>query len=140
MYSPTPPARGGFPALPVLLGVGGLVFGLIAGCGAGYGMGAADTTATPRPPARAAEVASAPVASTPPAPKKVRVTVTVTKTVKPKRTHSAPAAPPAQPRTDPHFGTCAAANAAGYGPYRQGVDPEYDWYTDRDHDGVVCES
>jgi hypothetical protein len=41
--------------------------------------------------------------------------------------------------TDPRFSTCAAANAAGYGPYRSGVDPEYDWYQDRDGDGVDCE-
>jgi hypothetical protein len=27
-----------------------------------------------------------------------------------------------------------------YGSYRSGVDPEYGWYTDRDHDGVVCET
>ncbi|WP_406829772.1 DUF1524 domain-containing protein [Pedococcus sp. KACC 23699] len=42
-------------------------------------------------------------------------------------------------RTDPQFRTCREANAAGYGPYRRGVDPEYDWYQDRDHDGLVCE-
>jgi hypothetical protein len=30
--------------------------------------------------------------------------------------------------------------AAGLGPYYRGVDPEYDWYTDADGDGVVCES
>lgn len=41
--------------------------------------------------------------------------------------------------TDPRFGTCKAANAAGYGPYRQGTDPEYDWYRDADNDGLVCE-
>jgi hypothetical protein len=42
--------------------------------------------------------------------------------------------------TDPQFGTCGEANDNGYGPYRSGVDPEYDWYDDRDDDGVVCES
>jgi len=41
--------------------------------------------------------------------------------------------------TDPRFKTCKAAIAAGYGPYQQGVDPEYDWYRDADHDGVDCE-
>ena len=41
--------------------------------------------------------------------------------------------------TDPRFPSCAKANAAGYGPYREGSDPEYDWYQDRDSDGVVCE-
>lgn len=40
---------------------------------------------------------------------------------------------------DPRFPTCKAANAAGYGPYRQGADPEYDWYRDADHDGLDCE-
>jgi Excalibur calcium-binding domain len=40
--------------------------------------------------------------------------------------------------TDPRFGSCAAANRAGYGPYRRG-DAEYRWYEDRDGDGVVCE-
>ncbi|WP_344807763.1 GmrSD restriction endonuclease domain-containing protein [Microlunatus ginsengisoli] len=42
-------------------------------------------------------------------------------------------------RTDPRFPTCKAANAAGYGPYYSGRDPEYGWYRDNDHDGVVCE-
>lgn len=41
--------------------------------------------------------------------------------------------------TDRRFDTCTEANAAGYGNYRAGEDPEYDWYDDRDNDGVVCE-
>lgn len=41
--------------------------------------------------------------------------------------------------TDPRFGTCGEANDNGYGPYHQGQDAEYDWYTDRDGDGIVCE-
>jgi len=40
---------------------------------------------------------------------------------------------------DPQFGTCTAAKAAGYGPYVQGKDPEYYWYRDANHNGVVCE-
>ncbi|WP_084101729.1 DUF1524 domain-containing protein [Demequina sp. NBRC 110051] len=28
---------------------------------------------------------------------------------------------------------------SGYGPYVKGTDPEYEWYSDRDGDGVVCE-
>jgi micrococcal nuclease len=40
---------------------------------------------------------------------------------------------------DPRYSTCTAAKAAGYGPYRRGVDPEYAWYTDRDNDGIACE-
>ena len=54
----------------------------------------------------------------------------------------APAEPaPAEPApaTDPRFGTCREANANGYGDYQQGVNPEYNWYQDRDHDGWVCE-
>ncbi len=46
---------------------------------------------------------------------------------------------PPKPSTDPRFGTCKAAIAAGYGPYVRGKDPEYDWYRDADHDGIVCE-
>jgi endonuclease YncB( thermonuclease family) len=41
--------------------------------------------------------------------------------------------------TDQRFPTCKAAKAAGFGPYVSGQDPEYDWYRDADHDGVVCE-
>lgn len=48
-------------------------------------------------------------------------------------------APPVDAGTDPRFDTCRAANAGGYGPYVAGVDPEYDWYQDRDSDGIVCE-
>ncbi|WP_271222973.1 excalibur calcium-binding domain-containing protein [Streptosporangium carneum] len=47
--------------------------------------------------------------------------------------------PPVRRGNDPRFPTCGAANDAGYGPYRRGVDPEYEWYQDRDGDGVVCE-
>lgn len=41
--------------------------------------------------------------------------------------------------TDPNYGTCSAANAAGRGPYISGVDPEYAFYRDGDSDGMVCE-
>jgi hypothetical protein len=40
---------------------------------------------------------------------------------------------------DPRFDYCYQAKAAGYGPYVKGRDREYDWYSDRDGDGVVCE-
>jgi Protein of unknown function (DUF1524)/Excalibur calcium-binding domain len=43
------------------------------------------------------------------------------------------------PGTDPRYGTCTEAKRHGLGPYYQGRDPEYDWYYDRDHDGIVCE-
>jgi hypothetical protein len=41
--------------------------------------------------------------------------------------------------TDPRFNYCYEAIDAGYGPYHEGQDPEYDWYDDADGDGVVCE-
>lgn len=41
--------------------------------------------------------------------------------------------------TDPRFSYCYEAKAAGYGPYVEGRDPEYAWYTDADNDGDVCE-
>ncbi|GAA1661713.1 thermonuclease family protein [Microbacterium lacus] len=46
---------------------------------------------------------------------------------------------PAAPATDPQFRTCGEANDNGYGDYQAGVDPEYNWYQDRDNDGWVCE-
>ncbi len=44
-----------------------------------------------------------------------------------------------QSSTDPRFSYCYEANDAGFGPYYQGQDAEYDWYDDRDGDGIVCE-
>jgi hypothetical protein len=41
--------------------------------------------------------------------------------------------------TDPRFEYCYQAKEAGYGPYYQGQDEEYYWYTDADNDGAVCE-
>ena len=46
---------------------------------------------------------------------------------------------PVEAALDPRFRTCRDANDSGYGDYVSGVDPEYDWYDDRDHDGIVCE-
>jgi len=40
---------------------------------------------------------------------------------------------------DPIFDTCAEAKSRGYGPYYSGQDYEYDFYQDRDRDGIVCE-
>lgn len=40
---------------------------------------------------------------------------------------------------DPRFRYCSHAIGAGYGPYYAGKDPEYEWYNDRDGDGIVCE-
>lgn len=41
--------------------------------------------------------------------------------------------------TDRRHGTCAEAIARGLGPYRRGIDREYNWYRDADGDGLVCE-
>ncbi len=51
-----------------------------------------------------------------------------------------PPKPPAGGGTDPRFTYCYEANDAGYGPYYQGQDPEYQWYDDADDDGIVCET
>lgn len=44
-----------------------------------------------------------------------------------------------QAQLDPRFRTCGLAKENGYGPYVEGVDPEYEWYRDGDGDGTVCE-
>lgn len=49
------------------------------------------------------------------------------------------ATPAPEATAEPSFPNCKAARAAGFGPYTAGVDPEYDWYTDGDGDGTVCE-
>ncbi len=41
-------------------------------------------------------------------------------------------------KLDPQFATCKAANAAGYGPYFKGTDPEFYWYRDANSDGKDC--
>jgi len=56
----------------------------------------------------------------------------------PRPTPSRTTSPPSS-GLDKDYGTCAAAKAAGKGPYYEGKDPEYDWYIDRDKDGMVCE-
>lgn len=48
-------------------------------------------------------------------------------------------AAPREANTDPRFGSCRDAKAAGFGPYQSGRDPEYAWYRDGDGDGEVCE-
>ncbi len=41
--------------------------------------------------------------------------------------------------TTQRYATCAAARAAGAGPYTKGVHPQYDWYDDRDGDNIACD-
>lgn len=52
---------------------------------------------------------------------------------------TAATAAPREAATDPRFGSCREAKAAGFGPYESGRDPEYAWYRDGDGDGEVCE-
>lgn len=40
---------------------------------------------------------------------------------------------------DPQYGSCKEVKKAGLGPYKEGLDAEYDWYIDGDADGLVCE-
>lgn len=40
---------------------------------------------------------------------------------------------------DPRFSFCYEAISNGYGDYIYGVNPEFEWYDDRDRDGIVCE-
>ncbi len=56
----------------------------------------------------------------------------------PATTTTQPSTSTASAGTDPRFGTCREANAAGYGPYRRGVHSEYDWYQDRDTMGWLA--
>lgn len=68
-----------------------------------------------------------------------RATITVGTSSKPSNTGSSANSGGSSGGTDPRFGTCGEAIAAGYGPYQRGIDLEYDWYIDRDSDGSVCE-
>lgn len=81
----------------------------------------------------------------------VTPSTTTTTTTKPKPTPKKTIAKPrptvrtttapkvSTPKVDLNYGTCAQAKAAGKGPYYRGRDIEYNFYRDRDGDGVVCE-
>ena len=62
------------------------------------------------------------------------------KTSTPKKETKKPNAQKADPADtlDKRYAFCNKL-PSGLGPYFKGEDPEYDWYTDRDKDGVVCE-
>ncbi|MFI0407398.1 excalibur calcium-binding domain-containing protein [Actinomadura sp. 3N508] len=108
--------RGLLPVLAALAAV--LLFGLVTSCGSGSGE---SEQVAPR------DTSSPPVTVPPRTPE-----------TPPPREPSTPE-PGAADGVDPHFATCAQANAHGYGPYYKGWDPEYWWYEDRDNDGVDCE-
>ncbi len=97
---------------------------MLAACGGGAGGPAPSTTTLTAKLEGSfggtAAPAPAPPAPAPPAP-------------------SLPAPVEPAPAADPQYGTCKEAIAAGYGDYVRGTDPEYDWYQDRDGDGIVCE-
>ena len=95
----------------------------------------AEQAATDRAAAEAAQADRA--AAVPPSPAPVQGFVGGQPAAPAEPAQSEPAQ--SEPATDPRFPTCAKAKAAGYGNYREGEDPEYDWYRDADHDGVVCE-
>lgn len=67
--------------------------------------------------------------SLPPMPEKTAPTA--------KRTTSEPAPEPDSGGSG--LATCKDVKAAGLGPYKRGIDPEYGRYQDSDKDGVVCE-
>lgn len=64
--------------------------------------------------------------------------VKLEKPAKPKQKPASKPKPKPESKLDPRFPFCKDL-PAGYGPYVQGMDPEYDWYRDGDKDGVVCE-
>ncbi|MGW0516395.1 excalibur calcium-binding domain-containing protein [Crossiella sp. NPDC003009] len=89
------------------------------------------TTAAPTPPPAPPQPSQPP--APPPAPR------TSAKPPAPPKTTPKPPPPPPAPKTDPRYRTCKEAKSHGLGPYYLGIDPEYHWYRDADHDGKVCE-
>jgi hypothetical protein len=79
-----------------------------------------------------AEVKNCGAKATVAAPKRITVIVSTPTPI------ATPTSTPLQ-ANDPRYSSCTAAKAAGFGPYKRGIDPEYSWYTDRDADGIVCE-
>ncbi|MFV0462086.1 MAG: excalibur calcium-binding domain-containing protein [Nostocoides sp.] len=106
----------------------------------------ARSPATTQPePSQAAPAPSTTRAATSPRPlapttAKASTPPTTAKPTAPNHLVAAPSPSTAAPaRTDPRFRTCQEVIAAGLGPYEEGKDPEYPWYRDADHDGIVCE-
>lgn len=87
---------------------------------------------------------SSPATTLPPA-ETTETTVPGTETTVPGVATTLPASPTTLPAPaegaglDPRFDSCEEAIDAGFGPYVDGDDPEYDFYDDADGDGVVCE-
>ncbi|MFA1541057.1 excalibur calcium-binding domain-containing protein [Actinomadura monticuli] len=160
MYPPPPPPqpyrpparqRHGMPAFGVVLvGLGCLLAGCIGGAAIASspdpGTPAAASSSTTATPAAETTGPAAPKISGTESPRRRTVQPTPKRTTaepRPKRTTAKPRPKPRKttraPSTDPRYPTCTAAKRHGLGPYVRGTDPEYAWYEDRDHDGVVCE-
>jgi hypothetical protein len=126
---------------------GVLIFAaLLTGCGGSTPKEAAKAAPSATPSAAPEPAVTAAPKPTTAAPKPTTAAPAPRVTVKPvavvPRTQApspAPVRTTRAPSTDPRYSTCKEAKAHGFGPYRRGVDPEYDWYTDRDKDGIVCE-
>lgn len=91
------------------------------------------------PPVKVSVTPPTEIVTVTPPPATITVTTTVEPATQPAGFASVPAASSETDQTDPRFSTCREAKANGYGNYRRGVDPEYDWYRDADNDGKVCE-
>ncbi len=105
--------------------------GVLASC-AGQPLPASTDAAVPTPDPAAAS----PATNTSTAPEPER---TQRATPKPQPVDTSTPGPVNTAGLDPRFPSCMAAVGAGYGPYTEGVDPEYGWYRDADHDGIDCE-
>ena len=92
-----------------------------------------ETTPSPTEVESTIEESPTPTASANPTPTPTQVVVATTVPEQPIVEQ------PVEAALDPRFRTCGDANASGFGDYISGVDPEYDWYMDRDRDGIVCE-
>ncbi len=128
---PPLPGRLNRPTIRRLVWLAGLPLALLCG----LGLVLPDPPPAPTNPVATTSVAAPAtptiIRTTPPAPP-VRTTPPP-KPKPPTRTTTKP------PTTDHRYATCAQAKAHGLGPYYRGVDPEYAWYRDADHDGIVCE-
>lgn len=163
MPPPPPPGGNRRRINSIIIGVAALF--LLGMCTVGVLSGGSDETtaapAVPSPTAAATTAApAAPPTTAPAAPAAPQPTTAPAAPAAPQTTAPTPAAPPvttppaqvpppaavapvapADPaqQLDPQFSSCTKANAAGFGDYVRGQDPEYAWYDDRDGDGTVCE-
>lgn len=143
MYPPPPPQRPQhrIPAVGIIvIALGAALFGCVAGAGiASSDPETAQPAAAPKAITSTVTVTATPEATPSPVVEPTTSSPKPTRKAKPRPTPKPTPRKTRAPSTDPRFDTCTEAKANGYGHYREGVDPEYDWYEDRDNDGVVCE-